>query len=87
MVKKSTYKRKDKKFQAKLAVIADRKELEAKVPQKYLKAAIHGFLAGLGVIELLNCKSKTRKFVLGSAVGWHAHACFYHLVLEKKEKP
>lgn len=53
-------------------------------PEKYLKAMVHGFLTGLGVVELLNCKSKARKFVLGTAVGWHAHSTFYHLVLEKR---
>src|SRR5208282_533185 len=55
------------------------------IPEKYLKAAVHGFLMGLGIVELFNCQSKARKFVLGSAVGWHAHATFYHLVLEKKQ--
>jgi len=55
------------------------------MPEKYLKAMVHGFLMGLGTIELLNCKTRTRKFVLGTAVGWHAHACFYHLILEKSK--
>ena len=54
--------------------------------EKYLKAMVHGFLAVLGAAELFNCKSRTRKFVLGTAVGWHCHAAFYHLVLEKKER-
>ncbi len=51
--------------------------------EKYLKALVHGFLAVLGTVELFNCKSRSRRFVLGTAVGWHAHATFYHLVLEK----
>lgn len=58
-----------------------------KPEEKLLKAAIHGFLAVLGAIELFNCSSRTRKFILGTAVGWHSHATFYHLFLEKpKEK-
>lgn len=54
------------------------------IPEKYLKASVHGFLLVLGVAELFNCKNKIRKFVLGTAVGWHAHATFYHLALEKR---
>ncbi len=51
--------------------------------EKDLKALVHGFLAILGAAELLNCKSKARRFVLGTAVGWHCHAAWYHLFLEK----
>jgi hypothetical protein len=54
--------------------------------EKHLKGLVHGFLTILGAVELFNCKTKTRRFVLGTAVGWHAHATFYHLVLEK-DKP
>lgn len=54
--------------------------------EKTLKGLVHGFLAVLGAVELLNCKSRTRKFILGTAVGWHAHATFYHFVLEKNNE-
>jgi len=54
--------------------------------EKHLKGLVHGFLAVLGIIELLNCNTRIRRFVLGTAVGWHAHATFYHLVLEKQKE-
>ncbi len=54
--------------------------------EKHLKALVHGFLAVLGVAELFNSKSRARKFMVGTAVGWHTHATFYHLVLEKEKE-
>jgi hypothetical protein len=54
--------------------------------EKDLKALVHGFLMVLGIAEFFNCKSRPRRFVLGTAVGWHAHATFYHLCLEKEEQ-
>ena len=56
-----------------------------KPKEKLLKAAIHGFLAVLGAVELSNAKTKTRQFLLGCATGWHANCVFYHLFLEKEE--
>ena len=57
---------------------------EKEMKENHLKGLVHVFLAVLGAVELFNCTSKARKFVLGTAVGWHAHATFYHLVLEKE---
>ncbi len=54
--------------------------------EKYLKALVHGFLAVLCTVELLNCKTRSRRFVLGTAVGWHCHATWYHLILEKPKR-
>lgn len=55
-----------------------------KPKEKNLKGLIHAVLAGLAVLELASADTKTRKFFLGTAAGWHCHAAFYHFVLEKK---
>jgi hypothetical protein len=54
-----------------------------KPQEKYMKAGIHGFLAVLSLIELFHAQTRTRKAFLGGACGWHCHATFYHLFLEK----
>jgi hypothetical protein len=51
--------------------------------EKDLKALVHGFLAVVAFAELFNSKTRARKFMVGCAAGWHAHATFYHAVLEK----
>jgi hypothetical protein len=52
--------------------------------EKDLKAIVHGTLAALAIAESFDCKSKIRKLVVGSCAGWHLHALFYHVFLEKE---
>jgi hypothetical protein len=53
--------------------------------EKDLKAIVHGALALLAIAEAFTCKSKTRKLVTGLCAGWHLHALFYHVFLEKEK--
>lgn len=52
--------------------------------EKHLKGAIHAMLALLAVAEFFSAKSRSRKFFIGTAAGWHFHATWYHLLLEKE---
>jgi hypothetical protein len=54
--------------------------------EKYLKGAVHGFLALVAATEVPYATTRLRKLLLGAAIGWHLHATFYHLALEKDKK-
>ena len=54
--------------------------------EKTLKGIVHGALALAGLAELRNSRTPARKFLTGCMIGWHAHATFYHFVLERTEK-
>jgi hypothetical protein len=51
-----------------------------------VKGAVHGALALAGIYELLTCKTPVRRLLTGALVGWHLHATFYHLLLEKENE-
>jgi hypothetical protein len=53
--------------------------------EKHLKGLVHGLLALAGIVEVFDAKTRTRKFLTGCMIGWHAHATFYHFVLEDEE--
>jgi hypothetical protein len=52
--------------------------------EKDLKSIVHGALAALAVAEAFNCKSKTRKMLIGACAGWHLHATIFHAIYEKE---
>ena len=54
--------------------------------EKDLKALVHGFLAVLAITEFFHSKGRARRFMVGCAAGWHAHATFYHVALEKDKQ-
>ena len=51
--------------------------------EKNLKTIVHGTLAALAIVEAFDCKSRTRKLITGLCAGWHCHATFYHMFIEK----
>lgn len=53
--------------------------------EKTLKGIVHAGLTLAAVLELLDCESRKRKFILGLAAGWHLHSTVYHLIYEKEE--
>jgi hypothetical protein len=54
--------------------------------ERYLKGLVHGLLFLAGISEIFEAETRARKFLTGCMIGWHAHATFYHFVLEK-DKP
>lgn len=50
-----------------------------------LGAATHAALALAGVYEAKTSKTKTRSFLTGCIIGWHAFAAIYHVVENKKK--
>ena len=54
--------------------------------QSTVKGLVHLGLAVLGAAELPTAKSGPRKFLLGTMVGFHAHAAIYHFCYEPKEE-
>ena len=50
--------------------------------QSALKGLVHLGLALTAVAELTTATSRTRKILLGSMAGFHAHAVLYHFFLE-----
>jgi hypothetical protein len=68
------YKRKDKKFQAKLCAIADRKEAEDRIEERAYKSAWHLLIAGVGVYELRNHKTKLSKVLALGLIAFHTDA-------------
>jgi hypothetical protein len=48
-----------------------------------MKAAVHGALALVGLIEAFDSRSRTRKILTGCMAGFHIHATFYHLFIEE----
>jgi uncharacterized membrane protein YhhN len=51
----------------------------------YVKGLIHLGLALTAVGELFTATSRTRKILLGSMAGFHAHATLYHFFYEREE--
>lgn len=47
-----------------------------------LKGLVHLGLALVAVGELFTATSRTRKVLLGSMAGFHAHAILYHFIYE-----
>ena len=70
----STYKRKDKKFNAKLVAIADRKELEDRIEERAYKSAWHLLIAGVGCYELRNHRTKLSKVLACGLILFHSDA-------------
>jgi len=54
--------------------------------QSTLKGLVHLALAVVGAAETLTAKTGARKFLLGTMVGFHAHATLYHFCYEPKEE-
>jgi uncharacterized membrane protein YhhN len=50
----------------------------------YVKGLIHLGLALTAVGELFTATSRTRKILLGSMAGFHAHATLYHFFYERE---
>jgi hypothetical protein len=52
------------------------------VKPRTLKGLVHLGLALVAVGELFTATSRTRKVLLGSMAGFHAHAILYHFIYE-----
>ena len=66
----STYKRKDKKFNAKLVAIADHKQAEETIEKVY-KSAWHLLIAATGCFELATSKTLFKRILSIGLVGFH----------------
>lgn len=51
-----------------------------------VKGLVHLGLVLVAVGELFTATSRTRKILLGSMAGFHAHAVLYHFILEKDDE-
>jgi hypothetical protein len=51
-----------------------------------LKGLVHVLLAMAAGAEAVDSTTKTRKFLLGTAAGWHASSAFYHFCIEPFEE-
>ena len=65
-----TYKRKDKKFNAKLVAIADHKQTEERI----LKSSWHALIVLAGLYELRNHRTVVSKVLACGLIGFHLDA-------------
>jgi len=68
-----TYKHRDRKFEAKLCTLVDRRELD----ERTLKSAWHLLIAAVGLYELRNHKTRLSKVLACGLIAFHADAALF----------
>jgi hypothetical protein len=52
--------------------------------ETHMKAAVHGVLALVGLIEAFDSRSRPRKLLTGCMTGFHIYAAYWHFFEEEE---